>query len=159
MRPPFFNSPERIEALRVEARTWAGTPFRQGCRVKGKGGGVDCIGFALACYEASGFAPPGRVTLPEYELEHYEHSDVSLLEEWFRGPDVRRSMERVDDDSPTLPGDLCFIRYRRAVHHVGVWIDGMVWHTMRTQYVMPMRIENIARLGGELRTRFRPIET
>ena len=156
---PFFaGAAERVYALRREALSWRGTPFRQGGRVKGPLGGIDCVGFVLACYAAAGFIAPGDVTVPPYDVDHYEHSDVSQLEEWFRAPAVRARMPRRDEDDSRHTGDLVFIRHRRAVHHCGLWIEGLVWHTMRGHGVLAMRPETLALGGAELRSHYRPVE-
>jgi cell wall-associated NlpC family hydrolase len=159
MKKPFYSTHERLASLSTAAHSWLGTPFRQGCRVKGAAGGVDCVGLNLSCYEESGFVMPGTISLPPYELERYEHSDTSQLEEWFRSPDVRARMQLMDRDDPLMDGDTFFIRHRRAVHHVGLWVGGRMLFTMRGQGAMILKRENLEFLGGELRSVFRPTES
>lgn len=156
MRVPYFLDPAREATLRAAARAWLGTPFREGGRVPGRHGGVDCVGFILACYVAAGFVAAGEVVVPAYDVDHYEHSDVSRLEEWFRAPAVRERMPRCDEAEPRRTGDLVFIRHRRAVHHCALWIDGALWHTVRGHGVLAMKPETLELTGAQLRSHYRP---
>lgn len=156
---PFFSTPERVAALRTEAQSWLWTPFRQGCCVKGKGGGVDCVGFVLACFEAAGVVRPGEITIPPYDIDHAQTGETFPLVEWFKAEWVRKRVTMMDRADPKQDGDLCFVKYAKGVHHLGLWLDGMVWHTMRRQFVMAIRPENIERLRGEIQAPFRPIES
>jgi cell wall-associated NlpC family hydrolase len=154
---PYFSRPEAVAVLRAELPRWLGTPFRQAARLPGPQGGVDCVGLVIAAYEAAGAIEPGEHVPPPYELEHYEHTDTSQLEEWFRRPEIRARVRRCDEDDPRMDGDLLFLRHRRTTHHTGLWLDGMVWHVIRGHGVVQMHPRTLAlpHLSIEIRSAWR----
>ena len=46
-----------ITKIIQEAYSWIGTPYKQGCCVKGKNGGIDCGFFMAEIFKASGVVP------------------------------------------------------------------------------------------------------
>lgn len=56
---------ELLERVVELAREWIGTPFHHAGRVKGQGGGIDCIGIVAAPWAAAG------VHVQEAQVGHY----------------------------------------------------------------------------------------
>lgn len=135
MNPDFFAIfPEKIPLLRAVCESWAGTPFRAHSCVKGAGGGVDCENFLPACLAeiaALDEAARSAIEVPPYDLNHAEHSTVSLFHDWFRQPAVRARVRRVDEGEPALDGDFVFPRVGRCEHHIGFRIGTHVYHVAR----------------------------
>lgn len=121
----------RVAALRAECESWRGTPFRQHSRVKGPGGGVDCVNFVAACFAAIG-AIPDAIAVPAYAPNHAEHRDDSLLRAWFDRPEVRARVRLLDEAEPPLDGDLVFPRVGRCEHHLAIRIGAELYHISRS---------------------------
>jgi cell wall-associated NlpC family hydrolase len=112
----WFNTAERIAALRAEAAIWIGTPFLCNSNTPGPRGGVSCQKLACAIYRKVGFA---TFQAPEVAMAHARFSKVSLVEGWMDG---RREFIRVAIVD-VRPGDLLGFRLARIVHHVGILLD------------------------------------
>lgn len=111
-------------AVVAEARTWLGTPYHVGAKLKGVG--VDCAQLLVAVYEALGLVED--VVLEPYNAEWFLHrTDEKFL------AGVAAYCTRVGGLTvPVLPGDLVLFRYGRAVSHGAIAVDsGMVVHAVR----------------------------
>lgn len=104
------------EAVRArvvaEARTWIGTPFHSGGRLKGVG--VDCGQMPLLVYEAVGVIPhyDSGYYPPDYHLHHSE--------EWYL-----LIVERFGEPIPGPPraGDFALWKFGRCFSHGGIVVD------------------------------------
>lgn len=121
---------ERVSALRAACESWRDTPFRARSLAKGAGGGVDCAGFVGACYAEIG-AIPSAVAVPPYAINHADHSEESVLRNWFENPEARRHVRRVEHDEPHLDGDMVFPVVGRTEHHLGIRIGSLIYHIAR----------------------------
>src|SRR4051812_49016251 len=73
----WFNTPERVAALKAEAWRWVGTPFFANSDTPGPNGGVSCQKLASAIYKAVGCC---EVETPEVQMSHARFSREGLLE-------------------------------------------------------------------------------
>lgn len=125
----FFGSNESVASLRGALNRWQGTPFRQHTRVRGPGGGVDCINLAAAAMVETGVVPAAAVAdLPDYSLVDGMHSDISALDDFLRSPAIRERLAVIDRDDPPVDGDLVVLRRWRSNHHITIVLDGALWH-------------------------------
>lgn len=133
-RDYFAGRAERIAALRAACEGWAGTPFRKHSRVKGAGGGVDCEWFVPSVLREAGALSEEeftRIVIPGYEINHAEHSTVSLFHAWFRQPEAQQRVRSVDEAEPHVDGDLVFPTVGLCEHHIGIRIGQLVYHIAR----------------------------
>lgn len=103
------------------ARSWLGTPFHHGARVKGAG--VDCAQFLAAVYEEAGIVE--QVALPatyppDWFLHQHDSRYVDGLLEHTR---------RVDTPEP---GDLAAFQFGRSLSHGAIVV---AWPTIIHAYV------------------------
>lgn len=148
----------RLAALHLECASWIGTPFRQRSRVKGPLGGVDCAGFVGAVFWAIG-AINLDIAIPPYELNHADHSDESLLREWFERPEVRARVRLIDEAEPAQDGDIVFPKLGRTEHHLAIRIGGEIYHVVRPAGVVSQSIAGLAIQKITLhRSRYRLLE-
>ena len=144
----WFNTPEKIAALRAAAERWCGTPFFANSEACGRDGGVDCIHLLHGIYAGLGVIPPQEI--PPHAMDWGDHADRSLLlealETW---PDLvarfgcvyRRSAAAagVDPFFTAAPGDLLVFNGGRVPHHGGLMLD-------RDEFVHALRPEGVHRL-------------
>ena len=102
---------EQRAAVIAEARTWIGTPFHDGARVKGAG--CDCGHLLLAVYEACGVLPP--VDPGKWPRDWFMHAVngekyLGILGEL--GIEVPPPPARIPE-----PGDAVIWRYGHAFSH------------------------------------------
>ena len=73
----FFDDPNRAATLIAEAYSWAGTPFAEFSRAKGRHGGIDCAGF---CEEVTAAAGLERFAFDrtEHDYSRHVHNDKIL---------------------------------------------------------------------------------
>ena len=102
------NIRERIIA---EAKTWLGTPFHCGSRVKGVG--VDCAQLLAAVYHEVGL-------IPEIPLFYYPC-------QWFIHHDEERLLNEVAKYAKAIEapqkGDIAIWKYARCYSHAGIVVD------------------------------------
>jgi cell wall-associated NlpC family hydrolase len=126
----FFDKPECLGALREEAATWLGTPFRYGAAVKGAGGGADCCRMTYAIFVAIGALTPGKV-FPSPPADYTLHHDGSPIDDFFK-TELAAEFERfsygaatADGEPPEIrAGDLLGFVIGRNIHHLALAIDG-----------------------------------
>lgn len=126
----FFDSAKRVQALRHEAASWLGTPFREGSKAKGPTGGVDCNGLCESVMVALGACEP--FTFPRVPMDYALHNARSIVLEYLRGespdPESKRLASHLVEISPPKaddirPGDLLCFKTGRCVHHVAIALD------------------------------------
>lgn len=125
---PFFDTPEKQQAVVAEARSWLGTPFFPFARVKGHG--VDCVNLAAGIYLALGVIQ--EFWPPPYLMDEGIHSSTSKVLDY-----LRDNGRFVPVDKPEIAGDLLCLRIERIVYHVGVFIGGTSFmHVFKGESVM-----------------------
>lgn len=161
MKTDFFaTNPGHVVDLQLECESWRGTPFRQQGRVKGAMGGVDCVWFMPLCFlniGAIGRETFAAVEVPNYHLNHAEHSKVSLIHDWFRQPAVRTRVRRVDEDEPHLDGDMVFPKVGLCEHHFGFRIGNHIYHIARPSGFCRHSINDLALERSRYRLLVAPI--
>lgn len=125
-----FKDEQLAQALRRECASWIPTPFRQGCAVKGRAGGVDCVNFVASCLRNVGVITEA-IDIPAYDPEHGDHSPHSILIDWFSNPLVLARVRKVEEGEATLPGDLVFVKTGQCEHHMGMRFGGDIFHVVR----------------------------
>jgi NlpC/P60 family putative phage cell wall peptidase len=100
-------------AVAAEARTWLGTPYAHGQRLKGVG--ADCAGVPLEVYAAVGLIPATDVG-PYSHQWHLHRSEERYLD-W-----VERFGREVARDEAQA-GDFLVWRFGRTYSHGGILID------------------------------------
>ena len=114
--------------------------------MKGAGGGVDCVWFlplSLTAIAALDPATLAAIEVPAYHLNHAEHSNVSLMHDWFRQPAVRARVRRVDEEEPHLDGDFVFPKVGRCEHHLAFRIGAHIYHIARPSGFARMSIYDV----------------
>lgn len=117
MTSSWFNTPQRLDALRTQFLAWVGTPFLPNSCQRGMRGGVSCQKLSAAIYRGAGFVD---IDPPEVSMSHARFSRESLVEPWM---DKREEFERIPlipGETIILTGDLLGFRIGGAVHHLGV---------------------------------------
>jgi hypothetical protein len=113
----YFDDPVEAEKLFLEARSWIGTPFRQyfpqhmeagleklkamgmdtsQLDIKGKGGGIDCIGLDEQIFSRIGATP--KWMFPRESADYQSHRTGDKILDWLRG--------KVDDPQSKRLGEL-----------------------------------------------------
>lgn len=108
----------------AEARSWLGTPYHVGARLKRVG--VDCAQLLVAVYEALGLV--ADVVLEPYNTQWFlHHTDEIFL------AGIASYCHRVGGLlAPLAPGDIVLFRYGRAVSHGAIAVDDRtVIHAVR----------------------------
>ena len=148
---PYFTTPERRDALLVEARSWLGTPFRAHGRQKSFG--VDCAGLAYGIYYGIGFLR--QQAIPAYTMDSGQHLETSWA--------VACIAATGQFDPIKLPvayqtGDLLAVRAGRVEHHLGIVTDmGRFIHVMRGGPVSEMTLRDPT-WSSRITSVWRPIE-
>jgi cell wall-associated NlpC family hydrolase len=121
MSTPFFNSPERLAALRAAADSWDGTPWAAGSGVKGARGGVCCHRLVTGILVDAGF-PITQEEVPGGTLNRATHFPGSVMADWLRAHPDR--FEEFPANPTTLQaGDLLTIRLGLGSHHIAIMAD------------------------------------
>jgi len=142
MNPPFFSTPERIEALRVEAGRWPGTPFINYGAVAGGAGGASCHCLAAAMLAGAGWRL--GEALPRIPVNYASQTSDSVMLPWLRARPEKLQEIVPADLASILPGDLIVAKLDLCEHHLGTALpagvvhpdgrvlgDGLVLHTLR----------------------------
>lgn len=119
----FFSTPERIEALNTEARSWVGTPFAPHAMVKGAG--ADCVHLVARIFLALGVIQ--KFEPPKYMLDEGAHGENSKAIDWLEG---NPQFERIAQDpgktvvgSRLQPGDIIVMNIAKVEHHIGLMLE------------------------------------
>ncbi len=113
-------TPERQEKARKAVHSWAGTPHKNRLRVKGLG--VDCVNFMHAVLIEAEVVEFSR--LPFYDERLGALRKTNLIE----GIILAHVTATVHPPEDPQFGDLVICKCGRQTNHVGVIIDGEVWH-------------------------------
>lgn len=111
-------TPQQRDAVVAEARTWLGTRFLHGARLKGEG--VDCAQLLIAVFAAVGL-------IKDFDPEPYPR-------QWFLHRADERYLPHIKAharpvEPPFEKGDILTFRFGRAVSHAGIYVgDGFVLH-------------------------------
>lgn len=126
--PPWHQ--EARDAALAEANRWHGTPHAN--RIAKVGTGIDCLGFIREIAVAAG-------VLPAYKMPYYDPA-------WGVGRTFN-VIERVlvstchatrHDPSDGLAfGDVVIFSVGRQSNHVGIILDGELWHCQASSTVQP----------------------
>lgn len=108
-----LSEAEGRAAILKEADTWVLTPYHHDACVKG--GGVDCLKFVHAVYQAVGLVP--QRTFPYYG--HQEHHNE--VENYLNGV-----LEYAHEVEVPKPGDVVLYRIIKVFRHGGI-IDAAGW--------------------------------
>jgi NlpC/P60 family putative phage cell wall peptidase len=107
------------QAIRAEALSWQGTPFRHMCGLKHIG--VDCIHLVEAVLRAVGLLGADAI-VPSYSPDWHLHQRRELLLEG-----LRQHCDEVEP--PYQVGDILVWRYGRTASHCGLYVgDGRLVH-------------------------------
>lgn len=120
---------ERKEGARAVCRRFAGTPHRNRMAVPGKNGGVDCIHFVIQVMIGAGVIP--KVKLPAYDERMGIWRERNIIE------DIILQYAAGDSLPPETPeefGDIVICAVGRQTNHVGIIVDGVMWHVRGQGY-------------------------
>lgn len=119
----WFNTPERVQRLREEARRWVGTPFMPNSNTPGPNGGVSCQKLASEIYRRAGWRD---IPVPEVSMAHARFgSRRSLLEPFMDARPEFMKMQNAECRVQNVQaGDLLGFRLKLVVHHCGIYLGG-----------------------------------
>ena len=104
------------QAVVQEALSWIGTPYHHHGRIKGPGGGVDCLMLLAEVFERCGLVDP--VDPGNYARDWHMHRN----EEAYMQGLMRYAVQRPDGEQPTA-GDIALFRYGRTFSHGAVVVE------------------------------------
>ncbi len=110
---------ERQLAARLACRAYAGTPHVNRLNLPGEG--VDCVHFVLAVLTAAQLVPAG-IRLPAYDERLGRLRERNVIEDILL---AHLHCERIE--GPEF-GALVVCKCGRQSNHVGIAIDGDLWH-------------------------------
>lgn len=146
---PYFALAENRDRLRKVALSWLGTPFHAQGRVKGPSGGVSCVGLIYLMAVEIGLITADEIEFPPAPVGWPQHHEISLLGEFFRSPEIRQHVKRVDLEDGLMVGDLIPLKIKLAEHHLCQVIDEKhVIHCHRKKGVLISSIVNIESFMG-----------
>jgi hypothetical protein len=147
---PYFCVSSAKSRLKASADSWVGTPFHANGMVKGPNGGVNCVGLIYAMSVEIGLIEEGEVYMPsEIPMHWHEHNEMSLLGDWFRSPQVRDHIKRIDLEDGLMTGDLLALKIKKCEHHLCQMIDeDHLIHCHRKKGVMVTSLEDVKQFLG-----------
>ncbi len=157
MSAPFFNTPERIAALRTAAERWQGTPFVPASAICGPRGGACCHRLAVAPLIETGF-PITQEELPDGVLNRASHYAGSQMADWLRANPDRFEEIPIPTLACIQPGDIILLRLGIGAHHAALALDR--GEVLQTWQGMAAAITVCAerRIEKRLHALFRPLE-
>jgi cell wall-associated NlpC family hydrolase len=113
-------TPEQVQAVIAEARSWLGTPYVHMGRLKGIG--VDCAQLMILVYSAAG-------VVADYVPENYTHDwYMHRSEELYLG----HLLQHAQQVETPEPGDIAAYKFGRTVSHAGIIVEpGYLIHAYR----------------------------
>ncbi|MBT9165863.1 MAG: hypothetical protein DDT25_00525 [Chloroflexi bacterium] len=96
----------------LEAKSWVGTPYHPGGRIKGVG--VDCAMLLAEVYERAGVVP--RIDPGTYPPDFGQHRGEERFKHW-----LEKHGTLVEDP---MPGDVALFRFGRCYSHGAIMIGG-----------------------------------
>ena len=145
--PSYFDDKANAKALYDEARSWIGTPFREfyqqnidvGVRMKGIGGGIDCIGLIQQILYAVGATD--HFVFKREAADYQSHQLGEKVLDWLRGkvddpqskklaaifvelqiPDAVTEPTAITPRDFFKPGDICVLKHG-SLFHMPIIID------------------------------------
>jgi cell wall-associated NlpC family hydrolase len=113
------------------ARSWLGTPYHTGARVKGRSGGVDCLTLLAEVYAEAGLV--GHIAIPYYPHDWHLHRSV---ERYLEG--LLRYVREIP--GAPQPGDIALWKFGRCFSHGAIVVG---WPVVVHAYVnSSVRLEN-----------------
>lgn len=144
MITPYFSDSERTTVLKTAAQSWVGTPFHPKSQVKGRFGGVSCVGLIHGIAIEIGLIEQGEIDLPAGPIAWHQHNDMSLLSEFFRSPQIRGRVKRLEVEDGLQVGDLLPFKLKRTENHLSWLIDDThVIHCHRKKGVMVSSLRDV----------------
>ncbi len=128
-------TPERQAAARATATKFGGTPHRS--RMNLPGVGVDCIHFVAAVLTETGLIPPPR--LPAYDERIGALRARNIIEDILL---EHLHAESLGPEAEPAFGDIVICTCGRQTNHVGIVIDGQMWHSPGRGYCGPEAVAN-----------------
>lgn len=120
---PWYDTPERIKALKIAAAVWIGTPFMTNGRALREA--VDCHNLTYAIHRETGALPP--LDLPRGSGRVGDQKRVATMSKHlakipeFAAIDLKTIFP--DAGEPEfVPGDLVTFRTRTGEYHMGTWL-------------------------------------
>ena len=144
----FFDSPERVAALRAELESWKGTRFwrEAGANAK-KGVGADCVSFVEKVLENLGAIQP--INWPKYVVFGGGDAMASLMTQTL---DSIPELVKVWPDAVadpiviTIPGDIWFrtveIKDETDFHHLAIYVGDNTLVQMRERGVATANVHD-----------------
>lgn len=134
MRPVWTE--ERKQAARAICALYAGTPHRNRMARPGKNGGVDCIHFVAEVLSGAGVILPH--TLPAYDERLGVLRARNVIEDIL--------LQHLHAEIAPEPefGDIVICTCGRQSNHVGIVIDGQMWHVPGRGWCGPEALGNWA---------------
>jgi hypothetical protein len=111
---------ERQDRARATCRKWGGTPHVNRLALVGEG--IDCIHFVAEVLIDAGIIE--RKKLPFYDERLGSLRSHNIIEDLLL---AHLHAERLPPDSPAF-GDLVVTTVGRQTNHLGIYIDGAMWH-------------------------------
>lgn len=164
----FFESEERIKALRFHAAELIDTPFAAHAMVPGVG--IDCVHVNAWCYLKTGLL--GSFEPPAYQLDEGSHTEPqeSKLIKWLRGAIEFRELEFAEPRSMSdqafvcartvQAGDTLCFDTGKSEFHVGLLLDRQhfvhVLAMQRGRVIVSDLLKELYYLR-RLRSAFRPV--
>lgn len=141
---------ERQQVARATAGKWLGTPHKN--RMAKPGVGIDCLGFLREVAVDTGVLPP--FDLPFYNPSWGIGREFNVIERVLL--DCCHS-QRVKAHEEIEFGDVVVWTVGRQSNHVGIVLDGAVWHVQARRHCQPdpineammERLQAVVRLTGE----------
>jgi cell wall-associated NlpC family hydrolase len=124
------ESEERQRVVNI-ARSWVGTPYHTGGRVKGRNGGVDCLTVIAEVFAEACLLP--KIPIPYYPPDWHLHKSG---ERYLEG--VLKYTHEIE--GPPQPGDIALWKFGRCFSHGAVVLS---WPQVMHAYVgSSCRFEN-----------------
>lgn len=124
MKSPYFNTDDRIAALRAECMRWKGTPFKHWTGVCGRG--TDCVHFVVRVLDCVGALQGYKYKIPKYNRDWHIHNADELL---FDGLKAVPFIEPVDGHNRHA-GDIMLYHYGKASSHCAIYLDSNIYHSI-----------------------------
>jgi hypothetical protein len=141
-------TPERQQRARAEAQRWAGTKHVN--RLAVHGAGIDCVNLVSEILIAAGLIERRR--MPFYDERLGSLRSRNVIEDILTG---HLHAESIPAAAGGQFGDIVVCQCGRQTNHVGILIDGMMWHVPGRGRVGPEawetwrpRTQNLVRIVG-----------
>jgi hypothetical protein len=145
----YFSVSVNQSRLKEEALSWVGTPFHANGFVKGKNGGVSCVGLIYRIAIEIGLITEIEVAPPTGPIAWHQHNEHSLLNEFFRTPKIRKNLKIIEFEGGVMTGDLLPLKVGKTENHLSQFIDeDHVIHCHRKDGVIVSSLVDIHKFIG-----------